>query len=80
MSNDLVKRLRDFEQWMRDPDSQKFTLSSDLFDQAADRINELWARKEVLEEALKKITKTAPFGEPQEIARAALEGKDEGSS
>ncbi len=41
MSNDLVKRLRDFEQWMRDPDSQKFTLSSDLFAQAADHIEEL---------------------------------------
>ena len=39
--DDLVKRLRDFEQWMRDPEDQKFTLSSDLFDEAASRIEEL---------------------------------------
>jgi hypothetical protein len=41
MTDDFVKRLRDFEQWMRDPEDQKFTLSSDLFDEAADRIEEL---------------------------------------
>lgn len=27
--------------------------------------------------ALQKIVKTTPFGKPQEIARAALEGKDD---
>jgi hypothetical protein len=43
MTDDLVKRLRDFEQWMRDPEEQKFTLSSDLFDEAASRIEELEA-------------------------------------
>ncbi|MFZ9406465.1 MAG: hypothetical protein ACO26U_05140 [Burkholderiaceae bacterium] len=88
MSDDLVKRLRDFEQWMRDPDSQKFTLSSDLFAQAADHIEELnrafeayatetMERIDELEAALEKITKIPPFGQPQMIARAALEGKDE---
>jgi len=41
MTDDLVKRLRDFEQWMRDPEDQKFTLSSDLFDEAASRIEQL---------------------------------------
>ena len=43
MTNDLVKRLRDFEQWMRDPEDQKFTLSSDLFDEAANHIEQLEA-------------------------------------
>lgn len=43
MTDDLVKRLRAFEQWMRDPDDRNFTLSSDLFDEAADRIEELEA-------------------------------------
>jgi hypothetical protein len=38
MTDDLVKRLRELEQWMRNPEDQKFTLSSDLFDEAADRI------------------------------------------
>ena len=43
MDDDLVKRLRDFEKWMRGPDNQNFTLSSDLFDDAADRIEYLEA-------------------------------------
>ena len=43
MTDDLVKRLRDFEQWMRNPEDQKFTLSSDLFDEVANRIDELEA-------------------------------------
>jgi len=42
MSKELiVKRLRNFEQWIRDPKNQNFTLSSDLFDEAANRIEEL---------------------------------------
>ena len=35
-------------------------------------------RIEQLEAALRKITQTAPFGEPQEIARAALGEKKDG--
>ena len=46
MTDDLVKRLRDFEQWMRDPEDQKFTLSSDLFDEAASRIEQLEGSKD----------------------------------
>jgi len=44
--DDLVKRLRDFEQWMRDPEAQKFTLSSDLFDEAANCIEQLEGSKD----------------------------------
>jgi hypothetical protein len=48
--DDLVKRLRDFEQWMREPADKEFTLTSDLFDDAASRI-------EKLETALREINK-----------------------
>jgi len=41
MTQDIVKQLRNFEQWIRDPKNQNFTLSSDLFDEAANRIEEL---------------------------------------
>jgi hypothetical protein len=41
------------------------------FKESEDRIREL-------ETALLKITQTAPFGEPQEIARAALGEKKDG--
>jgi len=41
MTDDLVKRLRDFEQWMRDPADKEFTLKSDLFEEAASRIEKL---------------------------------------
>jgi hypothetical protein len=43
MTDDLVKRLRDFEQWMREPADKEFTLTSDLFDEAASRIEQLEA-------------------------------------
>jgi hypothetical protein len=36
------------------------------------------SRIDQLEAALRKITQTAPFGEPQEIARAALGEKKDG--
>ena len=80
--DDLVKRLRDFEQWMRDPEDQKFTLSSDLFDEAADRI-------EQLEAALREIVAmkpdpefgTLPIESAIKVARAALgEKKDDASA
>jgi hypothetical protein len=38
------------------------------------------SRIEQLEAALRKITQTAPFGEPQEIARAALVEKKDASA
>jgi len=41
------------------------------FKESEDRIKEL-------EAALREITQTAPFGEPQEIARAALGEKKDG--
>jgi len=60
--DDLVKRLRDL---VNDDDTEMLAW------EAADRI-------EKLEAALREITQTAPFGEPQEIARAALgEKKDD---
>jgi hypothetical protein len=43
MSEDLVKRLRELEQWIRKPDVPALTLSCDLFDEAADRIEQLEA-------------------------------------
>lgn len=43
MTDDLVKRLRELEQWMREPEAKSLTLTSDLFDEAADRIEELKA-------------------------------------
>lgn len=39
--DDLVKRLRGFEQWLREPAGKNLTLSSDLFDEAADIIEAL---------------------------------------
>lgn len=50
MTDDLVKRLREFEQWMRNPEDQKFTLSSDLFDEAASRIEELEAQRDYFQQ------------------------------
>lgn len=66
MTDDLVTRLR-----ARADDVRMFLAGDTTLDveAAADRI-------EKLETALKKIAMTPPFGEPQEIARAALEGKD----
>jgi hypothetical protein len=76
MTNDLVKRLRDFEQWMREPEDKGFILTSDLFDDAASRI-------EQLEAALTTIGYGPPnegnaltiLNEFVDIARAAL-GKE----
>jgi hypothetical protein len=42
---------------------------------AAIRMIEAANRIDELETALREITQTAPFGRPQEIARAALEEK-----
>jgi len=62
MTDDLVNRLRDL---VNDDDTEMLAW------QAADRI-------EQLEAALIAIIITAPFGKPQEIARAALgEKKDD---
>lgn len=78
MSDDLVTRLRDAHGFLRDP----------LLGDAADHIDALNAALEAyatesmerideLEAALEKIIKTPPFGQPQMIARAALEKKDD---
>jgi hypothetical protein len=65
MTDDLVTRLREYADYRATADD----LSRCLFS-AADRI-------EQLEAALIAIIITAPFGKPQEIARAALgEKKD----
>jgi len=90
MSDDLVKRLRDFEQWIREPASENFTLKSDLFDEAAERI-------EQLEAALREISyihdgNPSPamagmpdvdyarfvLGQARQVARAALGEKKDG--
>ena len=74
MSDDLVKRLRELEQWIRKPDVPALTLSCDLFDEAADRIEQLEAanlkaalikvddelRIEQLEAALREIAGARP--------------------
>lgn len=76
--SDLVKRLRDYA-----GDAGHYSTMKE----AADYIEELnrafeayatetMERIDELEAALEKITKTPPFGQPQMIARAALEGKD----
>jgi hypothetical protein len=81
MSNDLVKRLR--EDW-----TPIFGGCVGTMFEAADHIDALNAALEAyatesmerideLEAALEKIIKTPPFGQPQMIARAALEGKDD---
>jgi hypothetical protein len=85
MSNDLVKRMRDTGEgdiYLAPTSTKK------MIDEAADHIDALNAALEAyatesmerideLEAALEKIIKTPPFGQPQMIARAALEGKDE---
>ena len=72
MTDDLVKRLREFEQWMRNPEDQKFTLSSDLFDEAADRIEQ---QERYLAEAQKRLD-AGDYEGAVIICRAAL-GKEE---
>lgn len=78
MDDDLVKRLRDFEQWLREPAGKNLTLSSDLFDEAADRIEAQDKRNKALEAALRDI-EDAPMGWPStalsKMASAALAGK-----
>jgi ferritin-like metal-binding protein YciE len=80
MPDSLVDRLR-----AEDPETG---LRHSIASEAADHIEELnrafeayatetMKRIDKLEAALEKITKTPPFGQPQMIARAALEGKDE---
>lgn len=64
MTDDLVKQLRAAGRAFIDNQYSLYT-------RAADRI-------EQLEAALLEITKTAPFGHPQEIARAALGEKKDG--
>ena len=41
MTDDLVKRLRQFEKWLNEPKGENMTISPTLFVQAADRIEEL---------------------------------------
>ena len=50
--SDIVERLRNLEQWIRNPEGQNFTLHSDLFDEAADEMERLYAEKERLRKAL----------------------------
>ena len=50
--SDIVERLRNLEQWIRNPEGQNFTLSSDLFDDAADEMERLYAEKARLRKAL----------------------------
>jgi hypothetical protein len=50
--SDIVKKLRDLEQWIREPEGKSFTLSFDLFDEAANEMERLYAEKESLRKAL----------------------------
>jgi hypothetical protein len=38
---DIVKKLRDFEKFLRDPKPGEHTIKSDIFDEAADEIERL---------------------------------------
>jgi hypothetical protein len=50
--SDIVKKLRDLEQWIREPEGESFTLHFDLFDEAANEMERLYAEKERLRKAL----------------------------
>lgn len=87
MSDDIVKRLR-----AEDPEcGLRHSLAMEAADEIErlrvwlesgggryweGRYRDEAAMVDKLQAALINITATAPFGEPQEIARAALEGKD----
>jgi hypothetical protein len=62
--SDIVERLRNLEQWIRNPEGKSFTLTSDIFDEAADEIERL--RAEVEEQARLK-----GMGVEREIAAEA---------
>lgn len=70
---DLVTRLREAAQW-------QFKTEPALYGEAADCIGQQKKRNEELEAALILITQTAPFGEPQEIARKVLREKKNASA
>jgi hypothetical protein len=83
MTDDLVKRLRELEQWIRKPDVPALTLSCDLFDEAADRIEQL---ESVTKDDAKwlaayhqwcKMNGCAPSSSDLIAASKALEGKDD---
>jgi len=75
--SDIVKKLRDLEQWIREPEGKSFTLSFDLFDEAADEIERLRAENARLRTGLRAIAGARPrcceiSDAMQGIARAAL--------
>jgi hypothetical protein len=49
---DIVKKLRDFEKFLRDPKPGEHTIKSDIFDEAADEIERLRERVAVLDATL----------------------------
>jgi hypothetical protein len=53
--SDIVKKLRDLEQWIREPERESFTLPFDLFDEAANEMERLYAEEGRLRKALAKI-------------------------
>lgn len=87
MSDDLVKRLRSpanvFYEYAADEGAflreaaDRLEQIKELYLEYVDLSEERAGRIKKLEAALEKITKTPPFGQPQMIARAALEGKNE---
>jgi hypothetical protein len=65
------------DEWLEELDRCKdrgwyFEIEPEESGRLADDIRKVLARADKMEAALRKITKTAPFGEPQEIARTAL--------
>ena len=50
--SDAVEKQRKLEQWIRNPEGRSFTLTSDIFDEAADEFKRLRAREERLRKAL----------------------------
>jgi len=69
--SDIVKRLRNLEQWIRNPEGQNFTLHSDLFDEAANEMERLYAEKERLRAEVEEQARLNGMGVEREFAAEA---------
>ena len=79
MSDDLVKDLRGLEAWIKNPQLSPMTLSYDIFDRAADRIEKLEAALREIANGQRDADKSYAelLAEVRIEARKALEGKDD---
>jgi len=69
--SDIVKRLRNLEQWIRNPEGQNFTLHSDLFDEAANEMERLYVEKERLRAEVEEQARLNGMGVEREFAAEA---------